>query len=57
MAKLKKKPPPVEDEAQSRRFLDLAHELEAAGELSPTDDGKALEQVIRHVLPAKRPPN
>jgi hypothetical protein len=46
-----KKPNPVEDEAQSKRFLDLAHELEAAGELSPTESGEAFERLTRRVMP------
>ena len=47
MRKPKTKPPKVEDEAQSQRFLDLAHELEAAGELSPTEDGEAFNALMR----------
>lgn len=45
MAKAKP-PPPDEDEAQSRRFLDLAKELQDAGELSPTEDGEAFQQLV-----------
>jgi hypothetical protein len=49
---VKKKPPiPDEDLAQSQRFLDLARELEAAGELSPTEDGKAFEDLLRRAAP------
>ena len=48
MKKRKPKPPPkIEDPEQSQRFLDLAHELEAAGELSPTDEGDALDNLFR----------
>jgi hypothetical protein len=36
-AKRKPKHPPDEDEAQSRRFLAAAAEIEAAGGLSPTE--------------------
>ena len=54
MAKPKrKKAPAEEDEAQSRRFMDLAHELEAAGELSPTDDGAKFENAFRKIVPPK----
>lgn len=56
MAKPKTKPPKIEDEAQSRRFLDLAHDLEAAGELSPTEDGGALEQTFRRAAKHKLEP-
>ena len=47
--------PPDEDEAQSQRFLALAHELEAAGELSPTEDGKAFERLLGKAAPPKKP--
>jgi hypothetical protein len=53
MAKPKKKPPPVEDEAQSKRFLDLAHELEAAGDLSPTEGGEAFERLFERTTRSK----
>jgi len=55
MAKAPKKPPPKdEDEDQSKRFLALASELEAAGELSPTEDGGAFERLVRKVAPPKK---
>jgi hypothetical protein len=54
MAKPRKKPPPVEDEAQSKRFLELARELEDAGELSPGDDGKKLDQLVSRSAPKLR---
>jgi hypothetical protein len=44
----KKKQTTDEDAEQSRRFLEAAAELEAAGELNPTDD--ALEKVMRGVV-------
>ena len=53
MAKASKKPPPDEDEAQSKRFLDLASELEAAGDLSPTEDVEALERLMAKAAPPK----
>jgi len=45
-----------EDEAQSKRFLDLASELEAAGDLSPTESEGALERVLAKGAPPKRHP-
>ena len=54
MAKAPKKPPPRdEDEAQSKRFLDLASELEAAGDLSPTEGEGAFERLVGKALPPK----
>jgi hypothetical protein len=54
MAKAPKKPPPRdEDEAQSQRFLDTARSMEIAGELSPTEDGEAFEQLARRALPKR----
>ncbi len=48
--------PAEEDEAQSRRFIDLAHELEEKGELDPEESGQALERLVRMVAPkGKRP--
>lgn len=52
----KKPPPQDEDPEQSKRFLDLAKELEAAGELDPTDGEAALERLVRKSLPVKRGP-
>jgi hypothetical protein len=49
----KQHPPKDEDPEQSKRFLDLAHELEAAGDLSPTDGGEALDRLVGKALPAK----
>jgi hypothetical protein len=46
----KKKAPPIEDEAQSRRFLDLARELEDAGELSPDESGEKFERTFRKIV-------
>lgn len=54
MAKAPKKPPPKdEDEAQSKRFLALASELEAAGDLSPTEGEGALERLMGRAAPSK----
>ncbi len=50
----KKKANHEEDEAQSQRFLDLARELEAAGELNPADDGSALERLFEKAAPPKK---
>lgn len=56
MAKELKKPPADEDEAQSRRFIDLARELEADGDLSPTEGEKAFERLLDKTLPVRPPP-
>jgi|GEM_PF-3540492 len=54
MAKAPKKPPPKdEDPEESKRFLDLAAELEAAGDLSPTEGEEAFERLIERALPPK----
>lgn len=51
----KKKPPPRdEDPAQSKRFLDLASELEAAGDLSPTEGEKAFDELMGKAVPVRR---
>ena len=44
---MSKKPPPAEDEEQSKRFLDTAKELEAAGELDPIEGEATLERILR----------
>lgn len=46
-----------EDEAQSKRFLDLAAELEAAGDLNPTEGERSFERLIGKALPVKRHPS
>lgn len=51
----KKPPPGDEDEAQSKRFLDLASELEAAGGLSPTEAEAEFERVFKKVTPSRTP--
>lgn len=54
--KPKKKPPPKdEDPAQSKRFLELASELEAAGDLNPTEGQKAFESLVEKAAPPKKP--
>jgi len=55
MAKAPKKPPPKdEDPAQSKRFLDLAGELEAAGDLNLTEGEGAFDRLARRVMPSRR---
>lgn len=54
MTAKKRAPPRDEDEAQSKRFLDLASELEAAGDLSPTEGERAFERLVDKALPPKR---
>lgn len=49
------KPLPDEDPAQSQRFIDTARELEADGDLSPTDLGEAFERLVGKALPPRRP--
>lgn len=50
----KKPPPKLEDEEQSRRFLEAARELETGdGGLSPTDAEKAFESLLTKVAPPK----
>jgi hypothetical protein len=46
MAKAPKKALPDEDEAQSRRFMEAARELEAAGELNLTAGEDALNRLV-----------
>ncbi len=53
MAKAPKKPPPDEDEAQSKRFLETAKALEDAGELSPTETGEAFDLLMERAAPPK----
>lgn len=55
MAKAKPKKPPVEDEAQSRRFIETARALEDAGELSPTAGQRSFEALLDKAAPPKRP--
>lgn len=51
-----KRPPPTEDEAQSRRFLEMARELGASdGGLSPTDAEAAFDRLLAKAAPAKKP--
>lgn len=54
MTAKKKAPPRDEDPAQSKRFLDLASELEAAGDLSPTEGSEAFERLVAKAAPPKR---
>lgn len=51
----KPKTPPDEDEAQSKRFLDLASELEAVGELNPIEGEKAFKRLVTTMLPSAVP--
>ena len=56
MSKAPKKPPPKdEDPDQSKRFLDLASELEAAGDLSLTEGEGAFERLLAKAAPLKPP--
>lgn len=53
MAKKPPKPQPVEDPDQSRRFLKLVADLEAAGEIDPTEADAAFERLVGKVIPPK----
>ncbi|UTP39590.1 hypothetical protein M9M90_20695 [Phenylobacterium sp. LH3H17] len=50
------KKPKDEDEAQSRRFIEAATDLEAAGELNLTESEAAFERLVDNALPARKPP-
>jgi hypothetical protein len=54
MAKVPKKPPPDEDEAESRRFIEAARAIEADGGLSPTEGEAALARILTKAAPARR---
>lgn len=49
----KKKPPETEPE-QSKRFRERVRELEAAGELSPTEADEAFERLVERALPERK---
>ena len=51
-----KQKPTDEDVAQSRRFIDLAHELEEKGELDAGEDGQALDRLVRGAATPKKQP-
>jgi len=53
MAKAKTPTPKLEDEAQSRRFVEMARELESDGGLSPTDAEKRFEALFRSAVKSK----
>lgn len=52
----KKPSSPEEDEEQSKRFLQTAKELEAAGELDPTEGDVAFERALKRAAPPRRRP-
>ena len=52
---VKSKKPPLEDEDQSRRFLEAAREIEADGGLNPTDAEKVFERLVGVAAPAVLP--
>jgi len=49
----KKKRPPDEDEAQSRRFIEAAREIETNGGLSPDEAERELERLMVRAPKAK----
>lgn len=50
------KKPKDEDEAQSRRFIEAATDLEAAGELNLTDAEEKFERLVGNSLPIRKAP-
>lgn len=50
----KKPPPRDEDPEQSKRFLDLASELEAAGDLSPIGADEKVDLILKRAAPERR---
>lgn len=50
----KKAPKGDEDEAQSKRFLNLVRELEAAGDLSPTEAEGLFDALVDKALPPQK---
>ena len=56
MAKAPKKPRPKdEDPEESKRFLALARELEAAGDLNPTEGQRAFERLVGQAAAREKP--
>jgi hypothetical protein len=55
MAKVPKKPPPEEDEAQSQRFIEAARAVEADGGLSPTEAERRVSELLKKAAPPKAP--
>jgi len=45
----KKSDPPMTQAEQSKRFLDAARDIEAAGGLSPTEAENAMETLVQSV--------
>lgn len=52
----KKKPPKLEDEAQSKRFIETARALESSGGLSPEEADRALDDLMDKAGPPRRRP-
>lgn len=52
----KTKNPPNEDPAQSKRFIEVAEKMEAAGELDHTEAATRFERTLRAAAPPKRRP-
>lgn len=47
----KKKRPPDEDEAQSRRFIEAARALEATGGLDPLEGEQEVDRLLKTGVP------
>lgn len=52
MTKPKTKP---DDPEQAKRFAQTVRELEAAGDLNPTDADEAFERLVRVAIPPRTP--
>lgn len=51
----KKRPPKDEDPEESKRFIALARERAAAGDLSLTEGEAAFERLVGKAAPTRRP--
>lgn len=52
---MSKKPPPETDPIQSEKFRKAVRDIEADGELSPTEADAAFERFLNRITPPKRP--
>ena len=48
--------PKADDPEQAKRFAQTVRELEAAGDLNPTEADAAFERGFKKMVPAKTPP-
>lgn len=52
-----KKPPPLEDEAQSKRFMETVRQIEADGGLSREEAELEFAKLTAKALPKRPPPS